>query len=137
MTWFKLTDQFHSNPKVLKAGNAPIGLWVRCATYSANWELDGRVPMEIAHQYGIRSDIDVLTSVRLWIPRDGDYVIPDFLEFNPSHKEIELNREREAAKKRRQRSAGTASVARDSNGQYMSRDMSPGDYPRDYPGESL
>lgn len=133
MTWFKLSDQFHSHPKVLKAGNAPIGLWIRCATYSANWELDGRVPMEIAHQYGTRADIDTLTGVGLWIIRDGDYVIPDFLEFNPSHEQIELNRKREAAKKRQQRKNVDRS---ESNGQFMSRNMSPGDITGDYLGDS-
>jgi len=137
MTWFKLSDHFYDHPKVMKAGNAPVGLWVRCATYSANFELDGHVPMEIAHQYGTRRDIDTLTSVGLWTPRDGDYYIPDFLEFNPSHEQIELNRKRETEKKRRQRSVGSASVGRDVNGQFMSRYVSPGDIYRDYPGDTL
>jgi hypothetical protein len=132
MTWFKLSDQFYDHPKVMKAGNAAVGLWVRACTYSAQKEEDGRVPMDMAHLYGTRRDIDRLTASGLWIVQDDHYWVPDFLQFNPSHAELEARRKRETEKKRRQRD----SVDRSTAGQFMSRNVSPGDAWGDDPGDS-
>jgi hypothetical protein len=46
MPWFRLEDSFHNHPKVHQAGNAAIGLWVRCGTYSAQYLTDGHVPTD-------------------------------------------------------------------------------------------
>jgi hypothetical protein len=100
MTWFKLSDHFYDHPKVMKAGNAPIGLWVRCCTYSANQRSDGRVPMEVAHTYGTTRDIERLTAAGLWVPGDDEYWIPNFLAYNPSRAQLEERAE--AALKRQQ-----------------------------------
>ena len=94
MTWFKLSDKFHDHPKVMRAGNAATGLWVRCCTYSADQRSDGRVPMEVAHTYGARRDIDRLTSAGLWVVVDDEYWVPSFLTYNPSREQLE----QEAAK---------------------------------------
>lgn len=92
MTWFKLSDDFYDHPKVMRVGNSAVGLWVRCCTYSANKEFDGRVPMETAHLLGARRDIDRLTAAGLWVPVEDVYWVPNFLKFNPSHDELEAKR---------------------------------------------
>jgi hypothetical protein len=84
MTWFKLSDQFYDHPKVMQAGNAAVGLWVRCCTWSSRQLMDGHIPKSTAHHYGTQRDIDRLIQTRLWIVQDDDYWVPDFLEFNPS-----------------------------------------------------
>lgn len=66
MPYFRVDDQFHNSPTVLQAGNAAVGLWVRCGAYSANYLLDGFVPIDVAHAYGSRREIDRLTDAGLW-----------------------------------------------------------------------
>ena len=60
MSWFKLDDTFGAHPKVIHAGNAATGLWVRCATYSAQYLLDGHIPYDVARRYGKPSEIQTL-----------------------------------------------------------------------------
>jgi hypothetical protein len=127
MPWFRIDDTFADHPKVTAAGNAAAGLWVRCGTYSSRFLLDGHVPDEIVRRYGNRREVDKLVASRLWVPADGGYLMPDFLDYNPSAEQVKLDRKRAAEKKRRQREAGYAATDRDSNGQFMSRGESPGD----------
>ena len=57
MPWFKVDDGFYDHPKVLEAGNAAVGLWLRCATWSARQLTDGHVPAAIARGYGTGREI--------------------------------------------------------------------------------
>lgn len=96
MPWFRLDDEFFSHPKVLMAGNAAVGLFVRCGTWCANQGTEGRIPVEAAKSFGTKREIDKLTTVCLWV-RDGDeFVIPDYLEYNPSNDEVEALRSKRA-----------------------------------------
>ena len=52
MSWFRIDDRFHSHPKVLRAGNAAVGLWVRCGAYSTDYGTDGLVLAEIVARFG-------------------------------------------------------------------------------------
>jgi hypothetical protein len=125
MPWFRIDDTFADHPKVTGAGNAAVGLWVRCGTYSARFLTDGQVPEQIARGYGTRRDIERLVLARLWVPTDDGYAMPDFLDYNPSAEQVKLARKRDAEKKRRQRE----NVDRAINGQYVSRRESRGDEP--------
>jgi len=99
--WLKLDDHFGNHPKVNKAGNAATGLWVRCATYSAQYLTDGHIPIEIARQMGSTREINALLAAGLWVQNGDGYVIPDYLEFNPSRAQVEADRE--AARERMDR----------------------------------
>ena len=35
MPWFIVDDSAHSHPKLIKAGNSAVGLWMRCGSYAA------------------------------------------------------------------------------------------------------
>jgi len=100
MTWFRLDDSWHNHPKVLAAGNAAAGLWVRCANYSAQQLTNGFIPNEIAQQYGTKTERDRVTGVGLWMKVEGGYFIMDYLEFNPSADQVKADR---AAARERQR----------------------------------
>lgn len=106
MPWFKLDENFANHPKVTRAGNAATGLWVRCATYCAQYLTDGHIPTDVARSYGRPKEIDILLEVGLWVPcqdRDG-YVMPDYLDYNPSKEQVlaerTANRERQARRRR-------------------------------------
>jgi hypothetical protein len=66
MPFFRVDDQFHNHPTVLKAGNAAVGLWIRCGAYSANYLLDGFVPIDVALAYGTRREIERAIDAGLW-----------------------------------------------------------------------
>ena len=100
MAWFKLDDRFGNHPKVVKAGNSAVGLWVRCGTYSAEHLTDGHIPADVARMYGTRKEIQALLTAGLWATNgDGGYVMPDYLDFNPSKEETMAKREAERIRK--------------------------------------
>lgn len=117
MPWFVVDDSAHSHPKFIKAGNAAVGLWMRCGSYAAQHLTDGIVPGVIAKMYGSKPQITKLLTAGLWHehghtcshpkcaqPQPGDYYIHDYLApYNPSRAEVERKRKQAAEKKRRQR----------------------------------
>jgi len=92
MPWFRIDDKAHSHPKLIKAGNAAIGLWLRCGAYAAQHLTDGLVPGVVAELYGTKPQATKLVKAGLWHehghdcrhgcpdPAPGDYVFHDFLD---------------------------------------------------------
>ena len=105
MSWFRLDDGFHSHPKVRKAGNAAVGLWVRCATYSAEYGRDGHIPLDLARDFGKPTEIRSLIESRLWVPNGDGYLIRDYLEYNPTADQERARKAADAEKHRRWREA--------------------------------
>lgn len=107
MPYFRLSDEFSDHPKVNAAGNAAVGLWVRCGAYSSRYLLDGSVPVGIAHQYGSRREVERLVATRLWVPSEGGFLMPDFLEFNYSADQVRAQRKSASERQRRFRHAAS------------------------------
>lgn len=119
MPFFVVDDGAHSHPKMVRAGNAAVGLWSRIGSYVAQHLTDGHVPGPVAEMYGTGPQIRKLLAVGLWhehghtcprcpAVRPGDYFMHDYRESgNPCRAEVLARRERAAAKKRRQRGGGT------------------------------
>jgi hypothetical protein len=116
--WFRLEDSFYDNPKVLRAGNAAVGLWVRCATWSAQHLTDGRIPLEVVRQRARSGDAGRLERAGLWTLVDGEYLIADWLEYQPSALEV---KQRRAADRERKRVAREAVDRDEGNGRFTSR----------------
>lgn len=91
MPWFKIDDSAHSHPKFMRAGNAALGLWLRCGSYSAQHLLEGFVPKAVVKPFGgTPAQVRKLIDAGLWHdaghtcdrcpqPADG-YMIHDFFE---------------------------------------------------------
>ncbi|MFE0533801.1 hypothetical protein ACFW20_07105 [Streptomyces nigra] len=121
MPWFNVDDKAHSHRKIMKAGNAAVGLWVRAGSYVAQHLTDGVVPGEVAGMYGTRPQIARLVTVGLWHahghicpscpqPAEGDYYMHDYHDRangNPLRAEVEQRRKRAADRKARQRNGGS------------------------------
>lgn len=112
MTWLRIDDRTHSHPKVLAAGNAAFGLWVRCAAWSCDHLTDGFVPRSVARLYGTTGEIRRLLDVGLWVEVSAapsapgpHFHMPDFLEFNRSREEVLAERAAAAERQRRSRRA--------------------------------
>jgi len=107
--WFRLAGTFSDHPKVIAAGNAAVGAWVRLACWSAEHETDGFVPQEIARRFASRRELARLVvspraSVRpLLETADDGYLLRDFLTFNPSHAQRERERAQMRERQRRHR----------------------------------
>ena len=88
MSWFRLDDKSHSPPKVITAGNAAWGLYARCGAWCADQLTDGKIPKNVAKIFGKPSEVRALLAAGLWAEDGAFYVMPDYLEYNPSRQQI-------------------------------------------------
>lgn len=94
MSWFRVDDKFAFHAKAVRAGNAAIGVWVRLGAWSSDQLTDGKLPGEIAK---VIAGPDVGTLDRLCevglLEREGEnYAMHDFLDWNPSGKQVKRQR---------------------------------------------
>lgn len=129
MPWFKIDDSSHSHPKFVRAGNAALGLWLRCGAYSAQHLTEGVIPAEIVKAYGTGPQAAKLVKVGLWHehghtcarcaqPPSGDYIVHDFFEAgrNTTRAQHEANKKAAADRAAKSRESKKAKgTARDSN----------------------
>jgi len=119
MTWFKIDDDFFFHPKVIAAGNSAIGLFVRCGSWASNHLTDGFIPHKVIEMFGSEPDITRLVDVGLLEETDGDgYLMPAFLDYNPSADEVKATRAASAERQRQsrgRRSDDPEDVTRDSH----------------------
>lgn len=119
MPWFKIDDSSYFHPKFRRAGNAALGLWVRCGSYSAQQLLEGVVPGEIAKDFGTASQAAKLVKVGLWhsaghdcdrCPQPGpdDYVMHDFFEGGRNTTKAQVVAGRKAAAERQAKARAAA-----------------------------
>lgn len=115
MTWLRIDDAFYDHPKVVQAGPLCIALHVCALAYCSRHLTDGRVPRamipHLAHFDGIQLTrdsgskrsgpnlpIDVfaiaerLVEVELWEHDGQDFLIHDYLEYNPTRVDVEERR---------------------------------------------
>lgn len=111
MPWFKIDDKAHSHPKFMRAGNAALGLWLRCGSYAAQHLTEGIVPGVVAQLYGTATQAKKLIKAGLWHehghdcdrcpqPAAGDYVVHDFLEDGRNTSRARHEAERKKARDR-------------------------------------
>ena len=133
MSWAKFDDRFSSNAKVLKTWHTcpqAIGLYVMAITHCAQHETDGRVDNYfilglVPASRERQKIIDALIESGLWVAIDTDaYLIPDYLDFNPSRAELDAKRQqdRERRAKGRQTQSDNAVVRAESERTRSRRD---------------
>lgn len=109
MPWFKVDDKSHSHAKVIDAGNAAWGALVRLGAWASDHATDGEVPARVARAFATPEEVADLVRVGLLEESEhGFYVIHDFLQWNPSAKEV--------AKVRKERAKAGRKGARQTNG---------------------
>jgi len=69
--WFKVDDNLAFHRKVVAAGNAAMGLWVRAGSWCSQHLTDGYVPDHMIAVLGSASQREKLIKVGLWIEVDG------------------------------------------------------------------
>lgn len=98
MPWVYLDDHIDEHPKVLAAGDAAFGLWVRMLAYCRRKLTAGRVPKTWAGVRGQRAKLRRLVEVGLLEDGRESWVIHDYERWN--HSEQKSRQAREAAKVR-------------------------------------
>jgi hypothetical protein len=84
-----LDIRFHSNPKILSAGNAAIGLFARALSYRADHLTDGLVPGQWVAVNGKPAEAKRLVDAGLWEREGNGYRIRDYLKHNLSKAKVE------------------------------------------------
>ena len=110
MPWFRIDDHFHHHPKVTRAGNAAVGLWVRAGSYSSAYLTDGHVPLGAVREMGTKREIDALVEARLWVPNGDGFVLPDFAEYNYSAEQVLAERAKTRARTAKYRASHNGDV---------------------------
>lgn len=115
MPWFKVDDSAHNHPKWRMAGNAALGLWVRCGSYAAQHLTEGIVSGQLAREYGTRAQAAKLVKAGMWHghghdcercpqPEPGDYIVHDFFEGGRNTTRAQAEAAREASNERQRKS---------------------------------
>jgi hypothetical protein len=98
MTWGKIDDNLALHPKVMRAGNEAMGLWVRALSYACQQLTDGFISSEIVTVFGGDVAAMKLVDVGLWHIVEGGYEFNDWCEYQPTREQVLTDRE--AAKER-------------------------------------
>lgn len=100
MSWAKLSDDYHDNPKMVALGLTATGLHARCVSYCAKHETDGKVPKAwVAGQLAelkpadARRVLDALLSERALTENGRAFIVNDYLKYNPAKSELDERRQ--------------------------------------------
>lgn len=92
MPWFKVDDSLSDHVKIMAAGNAAVGLWVRAGAWSARQLSDGFIPDQVASSLGTRGQAQRLLDVGLWDRTDGGYQFHGWDQWQPTRADVEKRR---------------------------------------------
>jgi hypothetical protein len=101
MPWARLDDAFPDHPKIAGLSDAAFRMHVRGICYAARLLTDGRVPKAVAEEWmtsnrrRTRRELNALKELLdagIWLTKRRDYVIHDYLEYNPSRAKVAAKR---------------------------------------------
>lgn len=96
MPWFRVDDVLADHPKVIMAGNAAMGLWVRAGAWSMKHLTDGFVPEAVLPILGTAKEAEALVRVGLWVTSEGGYTFHAWEGRQPTKDEVEDRRAKRA-----------------------------------------
>lgn len=110
MTWFKVDDALATHDKVLMAGNAAMGLWVRAGAWSAQHLTDGFVPAHAVKLLGNLGQAKALVESGLWHKVDGGFSFHEWHDYQPTREKVEAERAEARERMRKLRTGGKGSA---------------------------
>lgn len=96
MPWFRVDDVLADHPKVIMAGNAAMGLWVRAGAWSMKHLTDGFIPDAVLPILGTVEEAESLVRVGLWSTSAGGYSFHAWEGRQPTKDEVEERRAKRA-----------------------------------------
>jgi hypothetical protein len=100
MVWFKVDDTLPFHAKVVQAGNAAMGLWVRAGAWSAQQLTDGHIPLHIVSALGNKKQAERLVLVGLWVALPDGYRFHQWNEDGRQPTRASVEKERGEARER-------------------------------------
>ena len=97
MPWFKVDDHLATHAKVLKAGNAAMGLWVRAGSWSALHLSNGNVPTHVLPTLGKPAEARRLVDAGLWEVTPEGWRFRDWHDYQPTAEKAEEVKEKRRA----------------------------------------
>lgn len=105
MTWLKTDDRYPDHRKIRRLSDGAYRLHHGAQCYAAHDETDGVIRTDdiadIQHGKRLSKHIPALVEAGLWEPILGGWLLHDFLDYNPSH--VQMEAERAAARERQAR----------------------------------
>ena len=115
MTWLKTDDRYPEHRKVRRLTDGAYRLHHTAMCACAKDETDGLVTSEdiadMEHGARLRKYIPALVSAGLWEEIDGGWLVHDFLDYNPSHADLEAKRARDRERQQRHRRTPVTEVS--------------------------
>jgi hypothetical protein len=102
MSWIKLDDNWMDHPKIILAGRDARDMWLASITWCAKHLTDGYFPKNLLPQLAVMAGIDVancytfatrLLDVCLWDASGDNYMVHDYLDYNPTKEQAQATRE--------------------------------------------
>lgn len=93
MVWFRVDDNLALHPKVIEAGNAAMGLWVRAGAWSAANLTDGFIPTRVALRLGSRNLCYRLVAAGLFDAKNDGFQFHGWDEKNFTKDQVETRRD--------------------------------------------
>lgn len=102
MAWIKLDDNWMDHPKIIRAGRDARDMWLASITWCAKHLTDGYFPKNLLPQLAVMAGIDVancqsfanvLLEVCLWDASGDQYIVHDYLDYNPSKEQATATKE--------------------------------------------
>lgn len=96
MPWVRLDESFADHPKIERAG--PLAAWLHVAAlcYCSRHLTDGRIPQPKAHRLADipnpAEHVSALLREGIWTEDGPDYVIHDYLDYQPSREQVMIDR---------------------------------------------
>lgn len=100
MTWFKVDDNLPHHRKVMAAGNAAMGLWVRAGALCAQQLTDGIVTREMLRSVGTDAQARRLVAAGLWREHAEGFQFHEWSERQPTKNEVKEERAKAAERQR-------------------------------------
>jgi len=104
--WFKVSNNFMDDPKMLEIGAVGICLFLAGIGYSSRNLTDGRIPKLMAKRLIVEDVSEVIPQMLelgLWVEDGKDYIVPAYLEWQTSSEEVAAKRQGATQRKRHQR----------------------------------
>lgn len=140
MGWVRLDDELFLNRKINAAGKDATLLYIACLTISSRHGTDGKLTDAQVRLAAGAADVKPIVMAKLvdagLVDRVGDeYLIPDYLDYNPSSAAELERRAKERERKRAARARGAAKVENGPDGKFRPRGRPAGQDADNGPGD--
>lgn len=121
MGWVRISDDFPHHPKAVEVGPLGLAMYVAGLCYCNRYLTDGKIPQRAIatlldfgdhawdDESGMTDDqftariADRLVDAGLWRRNGTKFIVHDYLQYQPSKRQVLADRERDRVKKSRQR----------------------------------